>query len=249
LSTTVEELEASNEELQATNEELVSSNEELQSTNEELQSLNEELHTVNAELQSKVEELSILSADLGNLLRTMGSGLLFLDMSGRVRRYNDHVLDVVPLVPHDVGRPLRDIANRLQGIDLGYEVQRVIETGVGIERQVQASSGRVFGLVMQPFETSHNEAEGVVMTFNDVTKLEEVNERLRVYSRVIEQSPAMSVIADANGNIDYANQAYSSATGLRPPDLRGVDIRATLASRTADEDGSAFRAALDLGHA
>ncbi len=249
LSTTVEELEASNEELQATNEELVSSNEELQSTNEELQSLNEELHTVNAELQSKVEELSILSADLGNLLRTMGAGLLFLDMSGRVRRYNDHVLDVVPLVPHDVGRPLRDIAHRLEGVDLGYEVRRVIDTGVGMERQVRASSGQVYGLVMQPFETQGSEAEGVVVTFNDVTKLEEVNERLQVYSRIIDQSPSMSVIADANGSIDYANPAYSSATGLRPLDLRGVDIRATLADRMEAEDGVAFRAALDGGHA
>ncbi len=243
----MEELEASNEELQATNEELVSSNEELQSTNEELQSLNEELHTVNAELQAKVEELSILSADLGNLLRTMGAGLLFLDMQGQVRRYNDNILEVVPLVPHDVGRPIADIAHRLSDVDLGAEVTRVVKTGVGAEREVTAVNGKVYSLTLHPFSNRSEDVEGTVVTLNDVTKLHLARERLQVYSRLVEQSPSLSVIADAFGNIEYANPAYSAATGLRPADLRGRDIRTTLSDRTSSADGDAIREALDTG--
>ncbi len=247
LMTTVEELEASNEELQATNEELVSSNEELQSTNEELQSLNEELHTVNAELQAKVEELSILSADLGNLLRTMGAGLLFLDTEGKIRRYNDHVLDVIPLVPHDIGRSIGDIAHRMEHVDLGADVRRVVQTGVGAEREVTATNGRVYSLTLHPFSNHADEVEGTVVTLNDVTKLHSARERLQVYSRLVEQSPSLSVIADAFGNIEYANPAYSTATGLRPAELRGRDIRTTLAERTSSEAGEAIREALDMG--
>lgn len=247
LQTTVEELEASNEELQATNEELVSSNEELQSTNEELQSLNEELHTVNAELQSKVEELSILSADLSNLLRTIGSGLLFLDLKGRVRRFNEKILNIIPLVAHDEGRPIKDIAHRLAGIDLGLEVGRVIDSAIGSQREVLSTEGRVYALALEPFRTEDQDMQGVVVTANDVTSLSDVNARLQVYSRLVDQSPALHVIADAHGCIQYANSAYSNATGLRPGDLKGVDLRGVLAEKTTEDVGKAVRSALDAG--
>lgn len=247
LQTTVEELEASNEELQATNEELVSSNEELQSTNEELQSLNEELHTVNAELQSKVEELGVLSADLGNLLRTMNSGLLFLDREGRVRRFNEHVLNIIPLLQHDVGRPIRDIAHSLEDVDLGAEVRRVIETSVAHEREVQGVRGRVFALGLQPFYSDGHTLDGVVVTTSDVTSLAEANTNLQVYSRLIDQSPSLNLVADSEGCVEYTNPAFCHATGLRPVDLKGQDLRAIVASRTNSDVGRAIRQALDNG--
>ncbi len=223
-----EELETSTEELQATNEELVSSNEELQSTNEELQSLNEELHTANAELQFKVEELSQLSSDLENLLRAVQGGLLFLDQLGRIRRYNDAVLDVLPLVPHDNGRPIGDIAHSLIDVDLGHEVRRVVQTQLGYEREVRTRGGKSYSLSLQPFNQENGEYGGVVLTLNDISGLSEANERLRSYLRMLDQSPNPTVVASPREGIEFVNTAYLRVTGMKTAQLPGKPLTALL---------------------
>ncbi|MCR9159877.1 MAG: CheR family methyltransferase [Nannocystaceae bacterium] len=223
-----DELETSTEELQSTNEELVSSNEELQSTNEELQSLNEELHTVNAELQFKVEELSQLSSDLENLLRAVHGGLLFLDHGGRIRRYNDAVLDVLPLVPHDEGRPIGDIATSLIDVDLGHEVERVLQTQLGYEREVRTRDGRAYSLSLQPFSQSSGDHEGVVLTLNDVSTLSDTNERLRNYVRLLDQSPSGIAVASPGEGIEFINEAMCTMLGVAPEELIGRPMSALL---------------------
>lgn len=227
-----EKLDTSTEELQATNEELVSSNEELQSTNEELQSLNEELHTVNAELQFKVEELSELSSDLENLLRSVQGGLLFLDHGGRIRRYNDAVLDVLPLVPHDEGRSIGDIAHGLVDVDLGHEVRRVVQTQLGYEREVRTREGKSYSLSLQPFAQGDSGSDGVVLTLNDVSGLSEANERLRGCLQFIGQWPAPTVIVSRTTGIEFVNAAFAELTGLTVDDVAGQPLSAVFHPRT-----------------
>jgi two-component system, chemotaxis family, CheB/CheR fusion protein len=71
LATANEELQSTNEELETTNEELQSTNEELETTNEELQSANEELETANEELQSLNEELENMNEELEHRTREL----------------------------------------------------------------------------------------------------------------------------------------------------------------------------------
>lgn len=219
-----EQLDTSTEELQATNEELVSSNEELQSTNEELQSLNEELHTINAELQYKVEELSLLSTDLENLLHAVQGGLLFLDNEGMIRRYNAAMLDVLPLVQHDIGRPIGDIANTLVDVDLGHEVRRVLQTQLGYEREVRARSGRTLALSIQPFMKNEGGHEGVLLTLNDVSALTESIERLHGYLRTIDQTPFPTALSSPTEGIQLANAALCECLGVQASALLGQPL-------------------------
>ena len=240
-----EKLDSSTEELQATNEELVSSNEELQSTNEELQSLNEELHTVNAELQFKVEELSELSCDLENLLRAVQGGLLFLDQDGRIRRYNDAVLDVLPLVPHDEGRPIGDIAHSLVDVDLGHEVRRVVQTQLGYEREVRTRTGKIYSLSLQPFAQADGGSEGVVLTLNDVSGISEANDRLRNYLRFLDQWPLATVVASPSTGIEFVNQAFTRLTGLTATDVAGGTLQSLLHPRAEHDLVSALQNTVD----
>ena len=108
-----EELKASNEEAMAMNEELQSANEELESSKEELQSLNEELGTSNAILDEKVSELEATNTDLSNLLVSTEMATLFLDQAFRIKRFTPACIRLMHLIPSDVGRPLSDIAHRL----------------------------------------------------------------------------------------------------------------------------------------
>jgi two-component system CheB/CheR fusion protein len=88
LETTNEELQSSIEELETTNEELQSTNEELETTNEELQSGNEELETMNEEMQVRATELDGARTFLEGVLSSIGSSVVVLSRSGRVRAWN-----------------------------------------------------------------------------------------------------------------------------------------------------------------
>ena len=144
LQAAIEELQATNEELQSANEEMQSTNEELQSTNEELdtsreeiQSVNEELLTVNAELQTKMENLYRAESDMKNLLDSTRVAMIFLDRSLRLQRFTPTAVQLVKLIPTDVGRSLGDLVLNLDYDQLLADAREVLDTLKPREREVR----------------------------------------------------------------------------------------------------------------
>ena len=170
--TSTEELKASNEELQSINEELQSTTEELETSKEELQSTNEELQTVNQELKNKIEELTRANSDLQNFHASTEIATLFVDASLRVKRYTPHAAELFNVLPADVGRPFTHLTNRLQGLDLAAAAQRVIDTLVPEEHEVERDDGASYVARLHPYRTVDDRIEGAVMTFVDVTDLQ-----------------------------------------------------------------------------
>jgi len=180
MQTTQEELKSSNEEMQSTNEELQSTNEELTTSKEEMQSLNEELQTVNVELQSKVDDLSLASNDMENLLNSTDMATVFLDKALHLRRFTNQATRIFRLIAGDVGRPLSDIAFDLDYSDLAKDAEEVLRTLAFCEREIAASSGRWFQVKIMPYRTMENVIDGVVITFNDISRAKNLEAQLRV---------------------------------------------------------------------
>jgi len=88
LETANEELQSTNEELETTNEELQSTNEELETTNEELQALNEELGTTNEELEQRGHELDELNARYAETLEMLPWPMMLVDEKRSVQVWN-----------------------------------------------------------------------------------------------------------------------------------------------------------------
>jgi two-component system CheB/CheR fusion protein len=186
LQTTIEELETSNEELKSTNEELQSTNEELQSTNEELetsreelQSTNEELETVNNELQNKVEQLSDANNDLNNLLGSTEVATLFLDNDVRIKRFTPGASEIFKLIGADVGRSIGDIVHNLKYEDLLKDVNEVLRNLGRIEKEIQTKNDNWFLMRILPYRTMDNAIDGVAVTFIDITKQKNLEQRLK----------------------------------------------------------------------
>ncbi len=170
LETSNEELKSTNEEMQSTNEELQSSNEELETSREELQSVNEELVTVNGELGEKIAALSTAYDDMNNMLAGTGIGTLFVDRHQLIRRFTPRVTEVLRLIPTDVGRPLGDIVNRIEGdISLVDAAATVLDTLATVEELI-VSDERVYQMRVQPYRTVDSVIDGAVFTFVDVTE-------------------------------------------------------------------------------
>ncbi len=179
LETSNEELKSSNEEMQSVNEELQSTNEEMETSKEELQSVNEELSTVNIELQARVAELSRANNDMNNLLAGTGVGTIFVDHALHIKRYTPTVTQLINLIPTDVGRSVGHIVSNLRGYDrLVEDVQRVLDTLVPVEAEVQSKAGKWFLLRIRPYRTLENLIEGAVITFTDVTEMKQAQDAL-----------------------------------------------------------------------
>ncbi|PKO86755.1 MAG: chemotaxis protein CheB [Betaproteobacteria bacterium HGW-Betaproteobacteria-12] len=178
-----EELKSANEELQSTNEELQSANEELTTSKEEMQSLNEELQTVNVELQSKVDELSTANNDMKNLLNSTDIATVFLDSALHVRRFTTQATRLFKLIPGDLGRPLSDIVTDLDYPGLLDEAARVLNTLIFAEREAATADGRWFLVRIMPYRTLENVIDGVVITFNDISRAKQLEAELRALGR------------------------------------------------------------------
>ncbi len=183
MRTSQEELKSLNEEHQSTNEELQSTNEELTTSKEEMQSLNEELQTVNAELQAKLDELSATSNDMKNLLNSTEIATVFLDNSLKVRRYTEHVNQIIKLIPGDIGRPVTDLAISLIYPDLANDAREVLRTLIPLDKSLVSQGGRWFATRLMPYRTFDNRISGIVITFTDMTVVKKLEAELYASKR------------------------------------------------------------------
>lgn len=158
------------EELETANEELKSSNEEMMSMNEELQSTNEELSTVNDELKSKVDQLTVANSDLRNFYESTELAVVVLDADMKVRSYTDAATTIFPLKPADRGRPLTDVASRLQGADHLEDARAVVGGAAPRQRRVRTLDGqRIFSMRALPYRKQSGAVDGATLVLTDIT--------------------------------------------------------------------------------
>jgi two-component system CheB/CheR fusion protein len=225
LQAAVENLEATNEELQATNEELIASNEELQSTNEELHSVNEELYTVNAEYQKKNAELIQLNADIEHLLNETDVATIFLDRDLCIRRFTPRMAEIFHLVPHDVGRPLRNFAHGLSRQEIFQDIERVLAEGATVEAQVWDRERRGYFLRILPYRgrasDDRNVPAGVVMTLTDISALEQARAKVAQLSAIVESSEDAIIGTAFDGTVTSWNEGARRLFGYSSEEMIG----------------------------
>lgn len=225
LETSNEELKSSVEEMQSINEELQSTNEELETSKEELQSINEELTTVNSELQIKVHDLTQVSNDMNNLLSGTNIATIFLDHQQRILRFTPTANKIINLISSDVGRPISHIASNLLGYNqLTQDVKNVLDTLVLKNIEVQTLEGNWYEMIMQPYRTTENVIEGVVLTFVDITEAKRAKDLLAIsemsYRTLFETAQEGIIILDGlTGRIKNVNPFLVKLLGYLEEEL------------------------------
>ncbi|MES2938561.1 MAG: chemotaxis protein CheB [Pseudomonadota bacterium] len=201
-----EELKASNEELQAMYEEMRAQTEELETGKEELQSVNEELSTVNYELKDKIEQLSLANSDMQNLMDATAIATVFLDRELRITRYTPAAVKLFNLIPTDIGRPLTDMATRLDYPRLGEDARGVLERLVPVEREVGQGDGSWFMARLMPYRTLDDRIAGVVFTFIDISERRRA-EGMRLWLSAVVTSTPDAIVSFA---LDQAILSWNS---------------------------------------
>ena len=211
LDAAVRDLEASSEEQRAVNEEALSVNEEYQSTNEELltskeelQSLNEELQALNSQLQETLERQRTTSDDLQNILYSTDVATLFLDRDLNIRFFTPATRALFNVIPGDVGRPLADLHPLATDTLLPADVRAVLDHLEPVEREVETPGGTWFRRRVLPYRTEGRQVQGVVITFNDITR----------------RKREAAALVEAKGGAEAANLAKSRFLAAASHDLR-----------------------------
>ncbi len=180
--TSNEELRASNEELQSMNEELQSTAEELETSQEELQSVNEELKTTNEQLENKIEELSRAHSDLENLMEATEVGIIFVDRDLCIKRFTTAATDIFSLIESDKGRPLKHISDSLEYEGLQDDIENVLNNIDKTKRVVKTNDDRWYIMRLEPYLSSEDKIDGVVVSFTEFTELREARKTIKEQS-------------------------------------------------------------------
>lgn len=76
-----------------------------------------------------------------------------------------------------------------------------------------------------PLYDQNGKIIGILGTYEDITEIKEALDRIRMFSRIIEQSPVNIAITDLSGNIIYTNTEFTKITGYKMEEVIGRNPR------------------------
>ena len=168
--------------------------------------------TVNAELQSKIDESAQTNDDMSNLLSGTQIATVFLSNDLRIKRFTPSAIDVISLIQTDVGRPVSDMASKLEYQDLAQDAGEVLRTLVLQEREVRARSGQWYLVRIMPYRTLANVIDGAVVTFVDISAQKQAQEDLRhardFAENIVETVREPLLVLDPDLRVITANKAF-----------------------------------------
>ncbi|KAB8145549.1 PAS domain S-box protein [Chloroflexia bacterium SDU3-3] len=205
----------------------------LTAVQEEYQAFNEELITYNSELQYRVDDLTQINTDLQNLLFASNIGTLFLNARLQVIGATPSVRSVFQLDEASTPQPIVQVEHRLDYPQLLGDLQSVIDSGQGIEREVADDQGYWYLVRVQPYHGQGPQASGVVLSYIDISERRQHQQALAQERSTL--ASILESISDAYASIDkgwrcrYVNQAAERLLGIDRSDMLGQDIRVVLA--------------------
>jgi two-component system CheB/CheR fusion protein len=212
------------------NEELQSTNEELETSKEELQSLNEELTALNSQLTGTIEHQRATANDLRNTMNSSEIAMLFLDGNLKIRLFTPAASSMFNVIVSDIGRPLADLARRINDPQLLADAAGVLGGHVSPNREVEADNGAWYTRRIVPYRNQDDQAEGVVITFTDISEgkaAEREIEAARSYSEsIIDTIGQPLVVLDAELHVISASRSFFVAFSLDPDETVGRRLNA-----------------------
>lgn len=80
---------------------------------------------------------------------------------------------------------------------------------------------KILKISIIPEHSTPGKSKKITGAVQDVTGHEQLSERVKILSSVVDQSPSMIGISDTNGTIIYANKAFADTTGYSMEELKG----------------------------
>ena len=173
------------------------------------------------------QSVSLLRATI----ESNASGLLVVDFNGKVTLYNNRFLEMwrVPaelMAAGDDAAVLKSIVNQLAEPD--DFLRRVQELYQQPDKEsfetLHFKDGRVFERTSQP-QRLGDKIIGRVWRFHDITSQKRTEKSIRLQSVALNTAANAILITDPHGNIEWANPAFSQASGYTLEECLGKNPR------------------------
>jgi PAS domain S-box-containing protein len=121
---------------------------------------------------------------------------------------------------NDMNVAIRHVEEAFKGIPQRFEFWGINSKGRIFPKEVRLNRGIYFG------------QEVVIAMAQDITERLKAEEEIRKLSRSVEQTPAMVVITDLDGRIEYVNPKFTRTTGYSLEEIKGKNPRILQSGKT-----------------
>jgi two-component system CheB/CheR fusion protein len=183
---------------------------------------------------------------LQNILDSSGVATLFLDSDLNIRFFTPAAKSLFRVIATDIGRPLADLARRINDTRLLADAGMVLAGEVPANREVEADNGAWYIRRILPYRTQDARVAGVVITFADISErktAERAIEAARSYSdSIINTVRQPLVVLDEELYVISASRSFYSTFSVEPEQTVGRQLDAVDDGRL---DIAALRGFLD----
>ena len=166
------------------------------------------------------------------LLETTPNSVYFKDTASRYLRISQAMAAKLGLSnPRDaVGKTDFDYFTAEHATPAFEDEQKIIKTGIPVidfEEKETFGDGSVAWVSTSkfPFHNRAGKQIGTLGVSRDVTAQKTAEDRLRMLSRAVQQSPVSIVITDTQGKIEYVNPYFEKVTGYTTDEALGQNSR------------------------
>jgi len=198
----------------------------------ELTAINETLSneiTVRSEVESRLRESE---TRMRSLTESAKDAIISIDSEGKVIFWNKSAELIFGYSEQEMlGRPLTVIMPEKYRADYRRALERFIATGerklIGkiVEMPGRGKDGREFPIELSLSTWEIDQRIFFTGIVREISARKKAEEQLRKLTRAVEQSPALVIITDFNGKIEYINPKFTEVTGYTKEEAIGQNPR------------------------
>ncbi|MCW8195058.1 response regulator [Proteobacteria bacterium 005FR1] len=187
-----------------------------------------ELAAANAKLNKNLQELTQTYRELEDVVSTAEATFLFVDFELKLQRFTRNAIELFGLRDRDRGRPVAMLSDKLNYPDLERDAVQVLREAKPLQTEVHGFNGRWYLVRLKPDFIDADRADGVVVSFVDITdrKQAEVStyHARRFAEKILESLQQPIIVLSPDLRIKSANPAFYRSFNYRKENTEGKSI-------------------------
>ncbi|MGQ9425666.1 ATP-binding protein [Gilvimarinus sp. F26214L] len=188
----------------------------------------ETLEAVSDQLSRNLRELAQTYLRLEGVVGGAEASLMFVGLDLQLQRFTDRLAHLLSLSDEDRGRPLADLAGKLNFPDLEACAKEVLTTGIAREQEVQITTDGWYLLKMHPDMSMGDAPVGLTISVTDIShakRTEPPTTRAQRYAeKIFDTLQEPVILLAANLEVVSANPAFYRIFQLQPHQTQGKPI-------------------------